>query len=99
MQTREEDKIKKTGVLLALVNVVSCCTLGKIATTALNICLLYYFHELGKSRRKGQNFATSGRSFFASYLPAGWIDTNEAENAFRNVINGGEVIADEVIRL
>jgi len=99
MQSRE-NKMVKTGLLFGLFNLASYSILGWVTTGVLDLCILYYFHELGKSRRLGANVASKGLSLFSSYAPKTMnIQTNEVENTFGNVINGGAAIADELAQM
>jgi len=105
MQDRSpQDKMVKTAILFGAYNVVVMAIAGRVSsslwlplTLAANVFALYKFNELGKERRIGQNFVTKSRSFFSSHLPEGAIETNEIENTFSNILNGGAAIADEVM--
>lgn len=97
-------KSAKTACLLGALNLlvvpVACYTtkgsLGLLLTLAANAFVIYKFHELGKSRRLGSNIANQTNRFFSARLPEGAVQSTELENTFRNVINGGAAITDEI---
>lgn len=100
MQRSHEEKAIKSFVVLGVTNLVveglgylSQTNLGLIGSLALNGVLLYSMHELGRRRRPGANLRTRAGSFFASVIDA---PSSDLENAFRNIINGGAAMYDEV---
>lgn len=99
-----ETKAIKTALLLGVINLATSplyCISGSASSLlalVVNALSIFQFHELGKSRRPGANFATKGWSLFASWVsPISPVETNEVDNTYRNIINGGAAIADETI--
>ena len=94
------DKAQKTGVLIAVGNVLlsplyyADTKLGLAASLALTSAAIYKLHELGKSRRPGANTLNQVNTFFSSQTDT---RSSEIENSFRNVVNGGAAIFDEFV--
>lgn len=64
-----------------------------ISSVLVNAFLLRELHSLGKSRRPGSNLLSNTNNFFSSHITG---NSSQTENAFRNVINGGAAVHDEV---
>jgi len=98
------DKMLKTTLLLATINLlasplyyVAGGSAGSLISLAINAFSVYQFHELGRSRRPGANAVTSARRFFSAQTSSQiGGDTQELENTYRNIINGGAALADEI---
>lgn len=96
---QSQEKVQKTGLLMGLVNLIVSplyivdSKMGLTVAIAANAAVLYQLHELGKSRRPGSNAINKIKTFFSSQT-----DTNSSEvnNAFRNIINGGAAVHDEL---
>lgn len=97
-----EEKFAKTTALFGGVELVSSIAflcdskLGLLVGLCANAYLIYQLHEFGKQRRAGSNMMNSAYSFFAARAQ---VPTHDAENAFRNIINGGGYVFDEIARL
>jgi len=100
MQDRNniQEKTQKTAQLVGVANLVTSPLLlvdlriGITALIAVNSILLYYLHGLGKSRRPGSNALNTVSTFFAAQTNT---NSNEIENTFRNIVNGGAALHDE----
>jgi len=94
-----EIKTAKTAVLFGVTNIfvgllsIVNSNSGILAFISLNSALMYYLHDLGKSRRVGANAINTGYSFFSSRVDN---PGHDVENAYRNVINGGAAVVDEI---
>ncbi|KTD07749.1 hypothetical protein [Legionella jamestowniensis] len=99
-QEQLKEKLDKTLCLLAVASLASSIfylvdvKFGLAATIAINGCALYAFHEIGKNRRIGSNVLHRAHTFFAAQ---GNRESAEIYNAFRNIINGGAAVYDELI--
>ena len=102
---REEkinQKALKTGVLVGGVNLMLLplylydSQLSFIVSCVTTVGMLYTFHEIGESRRPGSNALSGIGSFFCSNIGAHAQAKNmKADNAFRNIINGGAATYDQ----
>lgn len=111
MQARSEElsaahiKMLKTAALLGIINFFTVPAY-QMTTSAwiflamgTNAFVLYQFAQMGERRRPGANLTTRAYSLFTSYLGQNnTVQTNELQNAYRNVINGGAVYADEIMK-
>lgn len=95
-----KEKTQKTALLLSAANLIVTPLLfldKRMAYTTwiiMNSLLLHHLHKLGKSRRPGSNALNSLRSFFAGQING---SAYEVENTFRNIINGGAALYDDLI--
>ncbi|ASQ47479.1 hypothetical protein [Legionella clemsonensis] len=95
-----QKKFDKTLCLLAAVNLVTSVfylvdtKFGLAATLAISAGTLYAFHEIGKNRRVGSNALHRVHTFFSAQVNR---DSAEVYNAYRNIINGGAAVYDELI--
>ncbi len=94
-----EEKMTKTMTLLGIANVIMSPLLiidsrvGLVAMLAVNGLLMVNLHEIGRSRRPGSNAIVAVNSIFADRANR---EVTEADNAIRNIINGGAAIHDEL---
>ena len=94
-----EEKTAKTALLVGAANILTLpffaydTGLGLAAMAALNSFILYSLHSYGKERRAGSNLLNTGRTFFAAHTNT---QGREVENTFRNIINGGAAVTDEL---
>lgn len=94
-----QEKFEKTTKVVAAVNLmllplyVSVSKFSLLVSLIVNAALLHYFESLGKSRRPGLNALTSIQSFFSTSKNP---ESNELYNRYRNVINGGAAVYDEL---
>ncbi|STX27893.1 Uncharacterised protein [Legionella beliardensis] len=94
-----EEKLVKTSIIIGLGNLIVSpvylidSKLGLAFTIAVNAFLIQQLHNIGKSRRPGSNALNSINTFFSSKAAA---ESSEIENAFRNIINGGDAVYNEV---
>lgn len=98
-----ETKLLKTTLVMCAVNVVSsvlCATTDDSSLSALgmiiiNAACLQMLHDIGKSRRFGTNMLFNAKNAFSA--PDERLQL-EAQNALKNIINGGAHVADESMR-
>lgn len=97
-----DEKSTKTAILVGALNIaispllIIDSRIGVAALVIANSLLTYYLHEFGKSRRPGSNALNSVNTFFAAQVGVG---SNEVENKFRNIINGGAAVCDEFVTM
>jgi len=104
MKTNEvsTEKTQKTSALLAVFNLILSplyylnAKLGLTTSIVLTGAALYELHEIGKSRRPGSNTLNNMNNFFAAQTGA---PTSNIDNAVRNIVNGGDVVFDELAAL
>lgn len=93
------DKIKKTGYLLAALNLIlwpiyyADSKIGVSASIALTVGSLFALHEVGKQRRPVENAAVNVRNFFA---PATGDSGANIANAVENIAEGGAAVVAEL---
>ncbi|KTD45912.1 hypothetical protein Lrub_2709 [Legionella rubrilucens] len=97
-QSLEEKALKTRTVFLAanLIVLPFYCidsTFGLAVSVALNVVLLKVLHDLGQSRRPGSNLLNAADRFFSNMTGRNHEDLN---NTFRNIINGGAAVYDEM---
>jgi len=98
-----EGKMVKTGLLLGGISLatyitasfLSNSTVGLLITIAVDALAINKLHEMGKSRRAGSNFFNTVQTHVAARSD-GKIPSMDLENSFRNVINGGAAVVDEI---
>lgn len=94
-----EEKLQKTVELIFCVNAVLAslylidAKLYFVAALLVNGMMLHALNDLGLRRRPGSNFLNTVNSIFAS---RGEANSREIENIFRNIINGGAALNDEL---
>ncbi|MDX1836190.1 hypothetical protein DIZ81_02835 [Legionella taurinensis] len=95
-----EDKALKTGKVVVAANLIVLpfycidSTLGLAVSVAVNAVLLKVLHDLGQSRRPGSNLLNAANRFFSNMT--GSENHEELNNTFRNIINGGAAVYDEM---
>lgn len=93
------DKTKKTGYLLAAINIIlwpiyyANSNTGVCASLALTVGSLFALHEVGKQRRPVENAAVNIRNFFA---PATGDSGVNIANAVDNIVEGGAAVVAEL---
>ncbi len=98
-----EVKTIKTGLLLGgisfavyvIASSLTNASVGALITIAVDAVAINKLHELGKSRRAGSNFFNAVNTHVAARVPS--VPSMELENGFRNVVNGGAAVADEIL--
>ncbi|QRN02423.1 hypothetical protein GH742_00185 [Legionella sp. MW5194] len=98
-QSLEEKALKTRTVFLAanLIVLPFYCidsTFGLAVSIVVNAVLLKALHDLGQSRRPGSNLLHATNRFFSNMT--GRENAEELNNTFRNVINGGAAVYDEM---
>ncbi len=96
-----EDKTVKTGQLFIAANLIVLpfycidTSFGLAVSVVLNTALLKSLHDLGQSRRPGSNLLHAANRFFSNVTGS---DNNDLNNKFRNIINGGAAVYDQMSR-
>lgn len=96
-----EDKTLKTGQVFVAANLIVLpfycidTSFGLAASVVLNMVLLKAFHDLGQSRRPGSNLLNAANRFFSNVAGS---NNNDLNNTFRNIINGGAAVYDQMSR-
>lgn len=97
-----EEKLSKTAAVFAVVETISLTLtlidsrVGLAFAIGANIFTLYKLHDFGHHRRAGANAVNNVHGLFAARTGR---RTHDAENAIRNVINGGAYVFDEAAQL
>ncbi|MFZ4076571.1 MAG: hypothetical protein ACOYKA_01170 [Legionellaceae bacterium] len=91
-----ETKTAKTALLMGVPNLlillpacISGSVFGLVVALAINAAALFILHQLGKDKRSVSNAVSSVKGFFSSQA--------ETDNVFRNIINGGAHIVDQIL--
>lgn len=94
------EKATKTVLLMSVVNLCMAPFLSQSSTglalmLAVNGGLITHLQSLGKRRRAGSNMLAAANSLFMDKADQ---ELNAIENTFRNIINGGAAIYDDILR-
>lgn len=93
------EKATKTVFLLGVLNLcmaplLSNSSTGLLLMMIVNGSVITHLHSLGKKRRPASNALAAANSLFMDKADR---ELNEIENAFRNIINGGAAVHDDVL--
>ena len=93
------EKATKTVFLLGVLNLciapfLSSSTTGLLMLAFINGSVITHLHGIGKKRRPASNAIAAANSFFMDRADR---ELNDVENAFRNIINGGAAVHDDIL--
>lgn len=92
----QSEKVIKTGLVLTMANMVLAPAyffndkVGLALSIGVSALLLKIMHDMGEDRRPGANAVNRLWGLFAANTD------NDLDNAFNNVINGGDVLFDDL---
>lgn len=91
-------EVEKAGAVLGVANLLLApfywadSRWGLFASIGLTSVAVYGLHEIGKERRPVPNAINTANRFFPQGGPPG----SEIDNAFKNVVEGGVAVFDQV---
>jgi len=95
-----QEKQEKTAKLIGTLNLMLLPLylvdrrVSLIVSIVVNLAAFRYLESLGKNRRFGANILTKADTFFSSSSRN--PDSVELQNTYRNFINGGAAVYDEI---